>query len=194
MLVSNFGYPHFILSVVPRFIKQIEHNFDETIFYTKSDFLINFTYFLRDHTSTLFKTLIDVTCVDFPDRSKRFEVVYNLLSLKYNKRIRIKVLTNDYEPIPSLFPIYSSATWHEREVWDLYGVFFENHNDLRRILTDYGFQNHPFRKDFPLSGYYQLRFDAEVNQIVFEKTSLLQQSRMFDFKSPWGQYIKNQHS
>ncbi|HIJ38489.1 MAG TPA: NADH-quinone oxidoreductase subunit C [Rhodospirillaceae bacterium] len=141
--------------------------------------------FLRDDANCLFKLLMDLCGVDYPDREQRFEVVYNLLSLKHNQRIRVKTATAEDSPVPSVVGIFSSANWMEREVWDMYGVVFTDHPDLRRILTDYGFNGHAFRKDFPLSGYVELRYDDDQKRVVYEPVKLTQDFRNFDFMSPW---------
>jgi NADH-quinone oxidoreductase subunit C len=141
--------------------------------------------FLRDDANCLFKMLVDICGVDWPERPERFEVVYNLLSLKHNQRIRVKVSTDEDNPVPSVTPVFSTAGWFEREAWDLYGILFSGHPDLRRILTDYGFQGHPLRKDFPLTGYVQVRYDEEQKRVVYEPVSLTQEFRGFDFLSPW---------
>ena len=147
--------------------------------------LLRLARFLRDDANCLFKQLVDVCGVDYPEREKRFEVVYNLLSLKHNLRIRLKVLTDEDRPVPSVCGIWPAANWYEREVWDLYGVFFSDHPDLRRLLTDYGFDGHPMRKDFPLTGYVELRYDEEQRRVVYEPVKLTQDFRSFDFLSPW---------
>jgi NADH-quinone oxidoreductase subunit C len=141
--------------------------------------------FLRDDPHCQFKMLVDITAVDFPSRPERFEVVYNLLSLVHNRRIRVKVVTNETVPVPSVTAIFKSAGWYEREVWDMFGIAFSGHPDLRRILTDYGFEGHPLRKDFPLTGYVELRYDATQKRIVYEPVQLTQEFRNFDFVSPW---------
>jgi NADH-quinone oxidoreductase subunit C len=141
--------------------------------------------FLRDDINCQFKQLMDVCGVDYPGRAERFEVVYNLLSLTHNRRIRVKVHTDAETPVPSVTPVFSSANWWEREAWDLFGIYFINHPDLRRILTDYGFEGHPLRKDFPLSGYVEVRYDEEQRRVVYEPVSLPQEFRSFDFLSPW---------
>jgi NADH-quinone oxidoreductase subunit C len=141
--------------------------------------------FLRDDGNCLYKVLVDICGVDYPERSERFEVVYNLLSLKHNRRLRLKVTTNEETPVPSVNSVYSAAGWFEREAWDLYGVFFSDHPDLRRILTDYGFEGHPMRKDFPLTGYVEVRYDTEQKRVVYEPVKLTQAFRSFDFESPW---------
>jgi NADH-quinone oxidoreductase subunit C len=141
--------------------------------------------FLRDDSNCQFKQLIDLCGADYPSREERFEVVYNLLSLKHNLRIRVKVNTDEDTPVPSLSEVYSAAPWFEREAWDLYGIFFSDHPDLRRILTDYGFEGHPLRKDFPMTGYVELRYDDEQKRVVYEPVKLTQDFRSFDFLSPW---------
>jgi NADH-quinone oxidoreductase subunit C len=141
--------------------------------------------FLRDDTNCLFKQLMDLTAVDYPEREQRFEVVYNLLSLKQNQRIRVKVNTNEDTPVPTVTGLYSAAGWFEREVWDMFGVSFSDHPDLRRILTDYGFEGHPLRKDFPLTGFVERRYDDEQKRVVYEPVKLVQDFRNFDFLSPW---------
>ena len=142
-------------------------------------------YFLRDHTSCQYKVLIDICGVDYPERNARFEVVYHLLSIKYNSRIRVKVAVDELTPVDSVTSIYNSAGWYEREIWDLYGVFFSNHPDLRRILTDYGFDGFPLRKDFPLSGYIDVSYSADKRRIISEPLELTQEFRAFTFESQW---------
>ena len=141
--------------------------------------------FLRDNVNCQFKILMDVCGVDYPDREDRFEVVYNLLSMTHNSRIRIKLNIAEDIPVPSVTGVFSSANWWEREAWDLFGIYFSDHPDLRRILTDYGFEGHPLRKDFPLTGYVELRYDDEQKRVVYEPVNLTQDFRTFDFTSPW---------
>ena len=141
--------------------------------------------FLRDDPSVLFKVMVDLCGVDYPDRPERFEVVYNLLSLKLNQRIRVKVTSDENSLVPSITGVYSAAGWFEREAWDLFGIYFADHPDLRRILTDYGFEGHPMRKDFPLTGYVEVRYDEEQKRVVYEPVKLKQEFRNFDFVSPW---------
>jgi NADH-quinone oxidoreductase subunit C len=147
--------------------------------------LIALLAFLRDDPRCLFKQLVDVCGVDWPEREKRFDVVYNLLSLKNNQRVRVKVATDESTPVPSASSLFSSAGWFEREAYDLYGVWFADHPDLRRILTDYGFEGHPLRKDFPLTGFVELRWDDLQKRVVYEPVKLQQEFRRFDFLSPW---------
>ncbi len=141
--------------------------------------------FLRDDANCQFRLLVDVCGVDYPERESRFEVVYNLLSVTQNQRIRVKLSTDETAPVPSVTGVFSTAGWFERETWDLYGILFSGHPDLRRILTDYGFEGHPLRKDFPLTGYVELRYDEEQKRVVYEPVKLNQAFRSFDFLSPW---------
>ncbi len=153
--------------------------------------IVRLLSYLRDEPSCLFQQLMDITAVDWPERPQRFDVVYNLLSLKHNQRIRIVVQADAETVMPSVVGVYSTANWFEREVWDMYGILFADHPDLRRILTDYGFQGHPLRKDFPLTGYVELRYDEEQKRVVYEPVTLTQEFRRFDFMSPWegAQYV-----
>lgn len=132
-----------------------------------------------------FQQLLDVCGADYPDREERFEVVYHLLSLTRNARLRVKVATDEVQPVPSMVEIYPSAGWFEREAFDMYGMLFSGHPDLRRLLTDYGFQGHPLRKDFPMTGYVEVRYDEEQKRVVYEPVKLTQEFRQFDFLSPW---------
>ncbi|MDF1790619.1 MAG: NADH-quinone oxidoreductase subunit C [Thalassobaculaceae bacterium] len=150
-----------------------------------SNNLIKVLTFLRDDTQCQFKALMDLCGVDHPEREPRFDVVYNLLSISQNTRIRLKTATDENTPVPSATAIFSSANWWEREAWDLFGIYFSGHPDLRRILTDYGFEGHPMRKDFPLTGYVEVRYDDEQKRVVYEPVKLVQEFRNFDFLSPW---------
>jgi NADH-quinone oxidoreductase subunit C len=149
------------------------------------DSLARVLKFLRDDPACAFTVLCDICGVDYPDRPLRFEVVYNLLSMSLNQRIRIKVETDEEQPVPSAAALFSSAGWWEREAWDLFGIYFADNPDLRRILTDYGFEGHPLRKDFPLTGYVELRYDEDQKAVVYEPVRLPQEFRSFDFLSPW---------
>jgi NADH-quinone oxidoreductase subunit C len=157
----------------------------ELMLETTPDKLLGLLTFLRDDPKCKFSQLADVCGVDWPEREKRFDVVYNLLSLANNQRIRVKVQTDESTPVPSAAPIWSAATWFERETYDLYGVWFADHPDLRRILTDYGFEGHPMRKDFPLTGFVELRWDDVQKRVIYEPVKLQQEFRRFDFLSPW---------
>ena len=141
--------------------------------------------FLRDDASCQFECLIDICGVDWPARERRFDVVYHLLSPRQNQRIRIKVQTDATMPVPSAVEVFPAADWFEREAFDMYGILFSGHPDLRRLLTDYGFQGYPLRKDFPVSGYVELRYDDEQKRVVYEPVKLVQEYRSFDFISPW---------
>ena len=165
----------------------IETNFESdelTVILSKS-ILLKVLSFLKDDKIFQFKQLIDVCGVDYPNRLDRFEIVYHLLSVNLNQRIRLKLSVNDGDTVPSIVSLYEAANWYEREIWDLYGVIFSDHPDLRRILTDYGFEGHPLRKDFPLSGFVQVKYDESQKRVVNEKVNLVQDFRKFDFESPW---------
>jgi NADH-quinone oxidoreductase subunit C len=146
---------------------------------------VNFLRLLRDDPRTGFVNLTDICGVDWPSREKRFDVVYHLLSPRQNVRVRVKVMTDEATPVPSVTSVFAGAGWFEREVYDLYGVLFTDHPDLRRILTDYGFDGHPLRKDFPLTGFVEIRYDDEQKRVVYEPVRLAQAFRDFDFLSPW---------
>ena len=140
---------------------------------------------LRDTPDLSYEQLLDIAGADYPERAERLEVNWHLLSLKHNRRIRVKVLTDEVKSVPSVTSLWPNAGWLEREVWDCYGVLFEGNPDLRRILTDYGFEGHPFRKDFPLTGHVELRYSEEQGRVVYEPVKLKQDFRSFDFLSPW---------
>ncbi len=149
------------------------------------DDVLKIIKFLRDDVNCQFLTLLDVCGVDYPEDDERFEIVYHMLSMTHNNRIRIKLRTDEDTPVASVTSLFSSANWWEREIWDLFGVAFIDHPDLRRILTDYGFEGHPLRKDFPLTGYVEVRYDDAQKRIVYEPVKLTQEFRSFDFLSPW---------
>lgn len=154
--------------------------------------LIAFIQFLQSDKDLRFTILTDLFATDFPERQKRFEVVYNLLSLKHNKRILVKVEVGEEESLPSLTKIYPAACWYEREAFDMFGIIFDGTHDLRRILTDYGFKGHPLRKDFPVTGHVQVKYDEALEKVIYEPVLLEQEFRNFDFVSPWrgpGQYV-----
>ncbi len=141
--------------------------------------------FLRDDAACAFQQMMDITAVDYPARAQRFEVVYHLLSLTHNHRVRVKAVTDEETALDSIVDLYPCANWFEREVFDMYGIVFKNHPDLRRILTDYGFDGHPLRKDFPLTGFVEMRYDEEQKRCIYEPVTLQQDFRTFDFLSPW---------
>jgi NADH-quinone oxidoreductase subunit C len=147
--------------------------------------IVKVVTFLRDDPRCQFINIIDVTAVDYPAREQRFDVVYHFLSPRQNTRIRLKVMTDEATPVPSIFSVFPGAEWFEREAWDLYGVMFTDHPDMRRLLTDYGFEGHPLRKDFPLTGFVEVRYDDEQKRVVNEPVRLAQEFRNFDFLSPW---------
>ena len=158
---------------------------EELVLRVRAELLLEAMTLLRDGPSFAFEQCMDICGTDWPERPRRFEIVYNLLSLALNQRIRVIVATDAATPIPSVAGIWPSATWFERETWDMYGVVFAGQTDLRRLLTDYGFEGHPLRKDFPLTGYVEVRYDEARKQVVYEPVSLAQDFRSFDFLSPW---------
>jgi NADH-quinone oxidoreductase subunit C len=166
-------------------IERFEVARGEAVLWVPAPTIVKVMTFLRDDDGCLFKMLVDVCGVDYPERERRFEVVYNLLSPRRNQRLRVKVAAAEDEPVPSVAGVYSVAGWFEREAWDLYGIYFSDHPDLRRILTDYGFEGHPLRKDFPLTGFVEVRYDIEQKRVVYEPVKLRQEFRTFDFVSPW---------
>jgi NADH-quinone oxidoreductase subunit C len=167
-------------------IKSVELSDINNIIYVQKDAIIDFLTFLRDDKNLQFKMLIDLFGADLLGiRSPRFEIIYNLLSFKYNNRLTIKVALEDDESIASATKIFEAANWAERELFDMYGIKFDNHPDLRRILTDYNFEHFPLRKDFPLTGYDEVRYDEEKKAVIYEKVKLNQEFRNFDFESPW---------
>ena len=155
-----------------------------TLVVQASDIVYALTY-LRDDPACAFRCFIDICGVDYPQRARRFDVVYHLLSLRHNMRVRVKVQTDAATPVPSAIPVFPAANWFERETYDLYGILFSGHPDLRRLLTDYGFEGHPLRKDFPLTGFVEVRYDQDEARVVYEPVKLTQEFRNFDFLSPW---------
>lgn len=175
----------YIADTLGRDVLQTNIQMDELDITVNRDEIIKVLTFLRDDANCQFKQLVDVCGVDYPENEQRFCIVYNLLSLVHNRRIRVKVWTSEDEPVATAVPVFSTANWFEREAWDLYGVYFSEHPDLRRMLNDYGFEGHPLRKDFPLTGYVELRYDDEQKRVVYEPVKLTQDFRTFDFLSPW---------
>ena len=159
--------------------------FGELTVVARASDIVQVVRFLRDDSSCQFVNLTDLCGVDWPERDQRFDVVYHFLSPKQNLRIRVKVATDEDTPVPSIIDVFAGAEWFERETYDMYGVLFTGHPDLRRILTDYGFDGHPLRKDFPLTGYVEVRYDNEKKRVVYEPVRLNQEFRDFDFMSPW---------
>ncbi|MBF0664518.1 MAG: NADH-quinone oxidoreductase subunit C [Brevundimonas sp.] len=162
---------------------QAQVAYGELTLVAERDRIVEVLAALRDRFG--FQQLVDLCGVDFPDREERFEVVYHLLSLTRNARLRVKVATDEHRPVPSVIEVYPNADWFEREAFDMYGMLFSGHPDLRRLLTDYGFQGHPLRKDFPMTGYVEVRYDDEQKRVVYEPVKLTQEFRRFDFMSPW---------
>jgi NADH-quinone oxidoreductase subunit C len=159
--------------------------FDELTVTVAREKIVEVLTKLRDDATLQFEILIDIAGVDYPARANRFDVVYHLLSPRKNLRLRVKLEANDVDPVPSAIPAYPAANWYEREAYDMYGILFSGHPDLRRLLTDYGFQGFPLRKDFPLTGYVETRYDDEKKRVVYEPVKLTQEFRSFDFESPW---------
>jgi NADH-quinone oxidoreductase subunit C len=159
--------------------------YDEASVTVARDRIVEVLTKLRDDPSCQFEVLIDICGVDYPVREQRFDVVYHLLSPRLNQRIRIKIMTDETTPVPSVNDVFPAANWYEREAYDMYGIRFTGHPDLRRLLTDYGFQGYPLRKDFPLTGYVEVRYDDEKKRVVYEPVKLTQEFRDFDFESPW---------
>ena len=173
-------------------INKSEIRHDQLYLYIDSKDLIDVTLFIKNNENTKFRQVIDITVVDYPENAQRFKLVYLFLSHEFNQRIILSYLINENEVIPSLTSIYPAANWMEREVFDMYGVKFKDHPDLRRILTDYGFEGHPLRKDFPLTGHTEVRYSEELKKVIKEPVKLEQNYRNFDYESPWEgtKYIK----
>tara|TARA_Y100000816_G_C26086032_1_gene573103 strand:+ start:1133 stop:1723 length:591 start_codon:yes stop_codon:yes gene_type:complete len=171
---------------------KIKH--DQIYLLIDSDDIIDVILFLKTNANTKFRQIIDITAVDFPEKEQRFKIVYLLLSHEFNTRVLIEFNISEGEKIPSLTKIFPSANWMEREVFDMYGIDFKDHPDMRRILTDYGFEGHPLRKDFPITGHNEVRYSEETKKVIYEPVKLEQNYRNFDYESPWEgtKYIKNQ--
>ena len=174
-----------IAGALPGVVTDQKAAYGELTIATTARDLLKLMRFLRDDERCQFWSFIDVTAVDWPGRERRFDVVYHLLSPKQNRRIRVKIETDETTPVPSVVGIFPGAGWFERETYDLYGVLFTGHPDMRRLLTDYGFEGHPLRKDFPLTGFVEVRYDDDEKRVVYEQVRLAQEFRNFDFLSPW---------
>ena len=159
--------------------------FDELTVRARAPSIMKVLTYLRDEPDCRFVSFIDICGVDYPERENRFDVVYHLLSPYRNHRVRVKIEADEQTPVPSVIEVFPAANWYEREAFDLYGILFSGHPDLRRILTDYGFSGHPLRKDFPLTGHVEVRYDDERKRVVYEKVRLTQELRSFDYLSPW---------
>ncbi len=166
-----------------RVVPSIAYN--ELTLHVQAKDIVEVLTFLRDDAKYRFVCFIDLCGVDYPEREQRFDVVYHLLSPTQNTRIRVKIQTDEYTPVPSAVPVFPSANWFEREAYDMYGILFDGHPDLRRLLTDYGFEGYPLRKDFPLTGFVEVRYDDAQKRVVYEPVKLAQEFRTFDFLSPW---------
>nr|QGN73915.1 NADH dehydrogenase subunit 9 [prasinophyte sp. MBIC10622] len=187
----NQAFAHTLIQAVPAWIQRSVLAKNELTLHVAVENLIPLLTYLKDHSGTQYKMLVEMCAVDYPARTQRFEVVYCFLSVRYNARIMVKVHVDEITPVDSSVSLYASAGWAEREIWDMHGVFFQGHPDLRRILTDYGFDGHPLRKDFPLSGYVEARYDDSEKRVVLEPLELTQEFRYFDFTSPWEQGEKS---
>lgn len=187
-LLYFWNYICRILYIYIKEIKLIPFQNSFNLYLRDNNAIIPVLCFLKKHTNCQFVVLSDLFGVDFMKKQKkRFQIVYCLLSIRYNTRVRVNILIDDYSKISSATILYKSAGWLERETWDMFGIYFKNNNDLRRILTDYGFDGFPLRKDFPLSGYIELRYDDSLKRVVYEPIEITQEFRFFDFKSPWEQ-------
>jgi len=187
--LTEFG--QYVAECLPKFVQQVQLTAgDELEILIAPPGVVPVLSFLKNHHNCQFGSLVDIAGVDMPTRKYRFEVVYNLLSFRFNSRIRVKTYTDELTPLDSANDIFKAANWNEREAWDMFGIYFSNHPDLRRILTDYGFEGHPLRKDFPLTGYVELRYDDELRRVVQEPVELAQEFRKFDLAAPWEQFPK----
>lgn len=180
-----YKYANFLKEMLPRYITKIKLNNYELEVTINLNGLLPTLFFLKNHTNAKFNILTDIIALDFPGKKKRFLVIYHLLSIHYNCRLSVRVEVAELEAVDSVTAIFNSAGWQEREVWDLFGIVFRNHPDLRRILTDYGFKGHPLRKDFPLTGYIEIFYDDSKRRIVYAPVSLAQEYRNFTFNNPW---------
>lgn len=186
----NWDFIYYIILIIGKYIKKIELKKGEYHLYLRSsEDIEKIIFFLKYHINSQCKLLMDICGVDYmeKDKNNRFEINYNLLSIKYFIRMHIKIKVNEFIPVNSVIKIFKSANWYEREIWDMFGIFFKNHKDLRRILTDYGFEGFPLRKDFPQTGYIELRYNNDYKHLIYEPVELSQDFRSFDFLSPWNQ-------
>jgi NADH dehydrogenase (ubiquinone) Fe-S protein 3 len=194
MIVTNkicFKLLKHFQEMFPKYVLRASLALDEITLVVSHKGILPILMFLKNHSHFQFNVLVDVTAVDFLNRKSRFEVVYNLISTRFNFRIRVKTIVNEITAVDSVGSVFSSGSWYEREIWDIYGIWFNNHNDLRRILTDYGFEGFPLRKDFPITGYTESRYDTEKKCVISEPLELPQEFRTFNLKNPW---IKDKNS
>ncbi len=175
----------YVATTLGKPVRSVRVALGELVVEAAPEAIVRVLSFLRDDPRCRFSILADICGVDYPQREQRFEIVYNLLSMNLNQRIRVKIAVGEGVSVPSVVSVFSTAGWYERETWDLFGVPFADHPDMRRILTDYGFEGHPLRKDFPLTGYVEVRYDEEQRRVVYEPVRLTQDFRNFDFLSPW---------
>ena len=185
----NWYFIYYIILMLGKYIKKVQLKKGEYNLYLKnSQDIEKVLFFFKYNINSQFKLLMDICGIDYMQKFKnRFEISYNLLSIKYWSRIHVKIHVNEFTPINSVIKVFKSANWYEREIWDMYGIFFKNHTDLRRILTDYGFEGFPLRKDFPQTGYVELRYNNDFKHLIYEPVELSQDFRSFDFLSPWNQ-------
>jgi NADH/F420H2 dehydrogenase subunit C len=185
----NWYFIYYIILMLGKYIKKVQLTKGEYNLYLNNEKdLEKVLFFFKYNINTQFKLLMDICGIDYMEKYKnRFEISYNLLSVKYWIRLHIKIHVNEFIPVNSIIKIFKSANWYEREIWDMFGIFFKNHNDLRRILTDYGFEGFPLRKDFPQTGYIELRYNNDFKHLIYEPIELSQDFRSFDFLSPWNQ-------
>ena len=183
--LTNDELKNYLLQELPSAVDAVEISNNEVIILGRTQKITDILHFLKTDEKCQFSQLIGLTAADYPQDENRFEVVYLLLSLVHNRRAILKIRVDEESTVPTAIGEYSAAGWYEREVWDMYGVKFANNPDLRRILTDYGFEGHPLRKDFPLTGFYETRYDEVQKQVVYEKVNLTQEFRNFDYSSPW---------
>lgn len=185
----NWYFMYYIILMLGKYIKKVQLKKGEYNLYLRNDQDIEkVLFFLKYNINSQFKLLMDILGIDNMQKyNNRFEISYNLLSVKYGSRIHVKVHVDEFRPVNSVMKIFKSANWYEREIWDMFGIFFKNHKDLRRILTDYGFEGFPLRKDFPQTGYVELRYNNDYKHLIYEPVELSQDFRSFDFLSPWNQ-------
>lgn len=187
-ILTSYSQLHYLLKIIPNYLKNninLKLKSGDILIETEPQYVVALINFLKKHHALQYKTLIGITAADYPTKEKRFQIFYFLLSYKLNTRLIITLKTSDHKPVPSITSIYKGANWYEREVWDLFGVFFSNHPDLRRILTDYGFEGFPFRKDFPQTGFVEVRYDDEKKHVLYEELELAQEYRSFSYVTPW---------
>jgi len=181
----KLNFADYLIKCLPNYINSVFFSLNELTIIVNANNINDVLLFLKNDSNCLYETLIDATAVDYPENDKRFEVVYMLLSITYNTRIRVKTHVNEITSLDSATNIYSCSNWIEREIWDMFGIGFKDHPDLRRLLTDYGFEHHPLRKEFPINGYSAVRYDDTLKIVLYEATELAQEYRNFDFQSSW---------